>query len=124
MLQKKLLEFFQSNPEATVVFVALGKLFTDFDAAQQFLAGVHGHTVQTVTKEQVIKPEPTINNSGASGETDQQSNDNTNASEGTEAATNEVSTSPSELNKNETGQNTDPEIVSDPKAANKKGGKK
>lgn len=54
MLEKKLKEFFKTHPEATVVFVALGTLFTDLDKAIKYLAGVTGKSVETFTRQQVV----------------------------------------------------------------------
>lgn len=111
MLQNKLTEFFESNPEATTVFVALGKLFTEFEAAQKYLGGVHGHTVQTVSRQQVIKTEEpglTESNSGDSGTTDQQSIDNNISTDGT-GANAPLSDKP----KNETDQITEAGVISD-----------
>lgn len=123
MLQKKVNEFFENNPEATEVHSALGKLFTDKEAAQKFLGGVQGHTVATHTRPAIIEteeptkePEP-INNTGDSGTTDQQSNDNPGQTGGTEAPSSspnggeEVTASLPDT-KNETDQNTDPGTVS------------
>src|SRR4051794_11437359 len=53
MLKQKLKEFFQSRPEATVVFVALGVLFTDIEKATAYLGGVEKQTVATYTREDV-----------------------------------------------------------------------
>lgn len=51
-VEKKLTEFFETHPEATVVFVALGVLFTDLEKANTFCGGTSDKPV-TFTREQV-----------------------------------------------------------------------
>jgi hypothetical protein len=54
MLDKKLKDFFATNPDAAEVHVALGTLFIDQAKANAYLGGVDKkHTVITFTREQV-----------------------------------------------------------------------
>ena len=53
LLEKKLVDFFETHPEATVVYVALGTLFTDLDKANNYCAGVSGSSAKTFTMEEI-----------------------------------------------------------------------
>jgi predicted transcriptional regulator len=52
-MKKQLTEFFEANPEATEVHVALGYLHNTSDEAMATLAGVSDQAVKTYTREQV-----------------------------------------------------------------------
>jgi hypothetical protein len=56
--QKKLIEFFASHPGASVVYVALGNLFTDLEKATKYCGGTKARP-ETYSREQVIVPEET-----------------------------------------------------------------
>lgn len=51
-MKKKCIDFFATHPEATVVFIALGVLFTDSEKANAYCGGTTAK-VETITKEQV-----------------------------------------------------------------------
>ncbi len=51
-LEKKLTEYFETHPEATIVFVGLGVLFTDLEKAKAYCGGTSGKPI-TFTREQV-----------------------------------------------------------------------
>jgi hypothetical protein len=52
-IQDKVNEFFESHPDATVVYESLGRLFSDREKAENLLRGVAGRVVMTHTKEGV-----------------------------------------------------------------------
>lgn len=49
--QERIQEFFETNPNATECFEALGKVFTEKEKAQKFLGGVAGRFVTTHSRE-------------------------------------------------------------------------
>lgn len=71
MLNQKVEQFFQDNPEATEVHLVLGECFKEHEAATLFMGGVQGVSIQTISKETT-----------AGGTADQQPNGTTNTEEG------------------------------------------
>lgn len=67
MLQAKIKEFFDSNPEASEVHSALGVLFTDKGKAQTYLGGVKGQEVETHTRETAAAPSAQTTETGGAG---------------------------------------------------------
>jgi hypothetical protein len=49
--QERIAEFFESHPDATECFEALGKVFSEKDKAEKYLAGVAGRFVTTHSRE-------------------------------------------------------------------------
>jgi hypothetical protein len=51
-MEQKIIEFFNTHPDATEVHSALGVLFTDKEKAEAYLGGVPHGKVETITREQ------------------------------------------------------------------------
>lgn len=116
-MNKYVIEFFEKHPtENEVHVVDTSVLFLKKEYANTYAQG-NKDAVSSFTREQyeAFKKDEKPDNTGGSGTTDQQSNDNSNAAGGTEA-----NASPSDLSNKETDQNTDSGNVTEEEQKSKK----